>query len=119
MWHMAMTANPAPVAPDWIIPGAEVLVVRGYRDESVIRTRVAKVRKRYFTVDHRAFADLRFSLDRQGRSRGGVWSSTTRVIPLDSDEARGLLETGRRRQLANRAREACDRWVHSRKRDDR
>jgi hypothetical protein len=117
--EVMVTTRPAPVAPEWLVPGVEVLVVRGHWDERVTKTTVAKVHKRYFTVDYRMFADCRFSLDRQEHRGPGMWGVTRKVIPLDGDEARSLIDADRRRRLEDQARKACEQWIVSRKRDDR
>ncbi len=109
----------APTAPSWVTPGAPVLVIRGYRAPTITETTINKVHKRYFTVDLRWANDLRFPLDTQTHRTAGTWSCETRVILLDSDEARTMLETQRRRDLVNTALEACDQWRRNRSQDNR
>lgn len=109
-----MTTRPAPEKPDWLVPGVAVLVVRGWKDDSVVRTTVSKVHKRYFTVDSMSFDGLRFSLDRQQYQSPGAFSSPTRVIPIDSDEAKKLLESARKSRLVRQASHACEQWMKNR-----
>jgi hypothetical protein len=115
-----MASKPAPVAPEWLVPGVNVLVVRGHsHSQSITRTTVEKVYKRYFTVDYRAFADLRFNLDRQEHHSPGMFSSSTRVVRVASDEGRKLLEVARRARLLAFARDACDQWQRTLTRESR
>jgi hypothetical protein len=105
-----MTTTPAPERPDWIVPGADVLVVKGFREQTIARTKIAKVYKRYFTVELNWCATDRFDLERQEHRSPGMWTSDVHVYPIDSDKARELIDQARRRRLVSKAREACDRW---------
>lgn len=99
----------APIAPEWVTPGTKVLVVQGYPNEkqSIAKKTIDKVYKRYFTVTD---SDLRFSLNHQGHQPADVWTSPTRVFPLDSDEAKKILEAARRRRLVKTAENAFAEW---------
>lgn len=100
-----------PVAPEWLVPGAEVVVIHGrYQDETVIPTTVARVYKRYFTVAHESFAGGRFSLDRQERRGTGTWAMTTQVLQRGSPEATRYVEASRKRRLLRVAKDACVEW---------
>jgi hypothetical protein len=114
-----MTTNPAPVAPSWLVPGVEVLVIRGHREDSVTWTRVARIRGWYFTVEHPSCEDLRFSLDSQEHRSRYMWGSSIRAIQFDSDEARKLWEADRRHRLISCARDACVTWTRYQNRDNR
>lgn len=93
--------------PDWLVAGAEVVVVLGYsRYERVMQTRIKKVSTQRFTV-HGAPNQFRIS---DQKHSGGDYGPPSRVYPLDSDAARYALAGARRRKLENIASHACATW---------
>lgn len=105
---------------DWIRPGTKV-VVYTYggvsRSESPSVTVIVKVATKSFTVEGDS---LRYSINRQESPRqGGTWGWTRKVTPLESDEARGVLERARHERLMSRARAAVDAWDRQRTRENR
>jgi hypothetical protein len=89
-------------APEWLVPGAPVVVYnRGGTSTpgNPTKTKVNKVATKSFTVEG---STERFQIRR------------SRVVaPLDSDEARHELSEARKRKLARLAQHACEQWMRS------
>lgn len=102
--------------PEWLVPGAEVVVVHGHYGENVNTTTINTIAKRSFTVSG---SDRRFSIDRQEHRPRDVWSSTWHVYPVESDEGQEFLAAKHQRRIEREARNACDRWMRNRTRENR
>lgn len=99
-------------APSWLTPGAKVIVHRTSIGTSRIKvTTIAKIATKSFTV---AGSPARYRINTLDRHETGTWGAWERIIPLDSDEGRKLLDEERRRRLIVLARNACDRWMVAR-----
>ncbi len=109
--------------PEWLAPGAKVLVYTANTTVASTRhlkiTTVKKLAGKSFTVDDEY--EPRFKLaDQSGRIQHGGFSSTIRmVVPFESDEARLQLEGLRLYRLQARARNAVETWMRSRNRWNR
>jgi hypothetical protein len=107
-----MTTKPAPTAPDWLVPGAKVLIQTfGNHTEHIKISSVNKIAAQSFTVD--GFPH-RFKIATQIYNAPGTWGGHSRVIPVDSDEARKLIGIARKSRLDRIARNACDNWIRLR-----
>lgn len=107
-----MNTTDLPAKPDWLTPGAKVIVHRTSTGTSRIKvTTIAKIATKSFTV---ADSPARYRLSTLDRHETGTWGAWERIIPLDSDEGRELLDRERRRRLVVQARNACDRWMVAR-----
>lgn len=104
-------------APDWIYPGAEVIVWRDIPGAGMLatyhRTKVAKVAGKSFTVEK--FSD-RFQLaDLSTRRQGSTWSGWYyRVVPIGSDKHYELRAARKRENIMAAARDAAETWQRSR-----
>lgn len=109
-----------PTAPEWLVPGAPVVLYSegGTSSSRGVQTsRVVKVAKQSFTVESEPHR--RFRIDTCSSRGPGTWDATRYVVPLDSDRARTELEGARRRLLASKARNAVDEWLSKRTRTTR
>lgn len=99
-------------APDWLVPGADVLLYTDARPGDPLdlkQAKVAKVATQSFTVDDKR--EPRFKLDTLCAVRpGGLISRVRRVVPLDSDRARQKLREERIRGLTHEADRLYDAW---------
>lgn len=102
------------VKPDWLVPGAEVVLYSTGSDRLHIRRdRVKKVAGQSFTVEGEH--EPRFRISRMEASCGSDWSSYwRRVVPLDSDKARELLAMARRQRLISNVDSAYEDWRRDR-----
>lgn len=105
--------------PAWVVPGTPVLVIAGRDGMHLTVTSIAKVHKRYFTVDHYIYTDKRFSLDRQEARAGDIWTTNPVVVPVGSPRGREVLAEKRRRVLVRHAETACTKWQRDPTRDNR
>lgn len=105
--------------PDWLKPGAEVVVwTDGYgrRVLHVTRATVAKVAQKSFTVE--GVTD-RFDIRTMTAKGGGAWDRGRSVAPADSDQAKAVLESARHQRLTYKARAAVEAWEKKRTRETR
>lgn len=94
--------------PEWLIPGAKVIVHRtGTYASHIKTTSIAKIETKSFTVEGSPF---RYQIRTLDRHEPGAWGAREQVIPVDSDEARKLLSDDHRRKLVRKAQSACDRY---------
>lgn len=110
-----MNVKALPDVPDWLVPGAEVVLYStggAGVPRDVRRDTIAKVTKHSFTVtgEH----EPRFRIDRCSADQGGTWGWTRHVVPAGSDVARAELAGARHRRLIAKADMAYDAWRHSR-----
>lgn len=111
-----MTTRPAPVAPDWLVPGAKVVVHSSYGGtQRASRAEVAKVAVHSFTVTG---SPIRFRIDDQ-KHYDDTTRRLTQVVPEDSPEGQKLLAASRRRMKTKRARDACQEWAREGTRETR
>jgi hypothetical protein len=102
-----MGTRPAPQKPEWLAPGAEVVVktTGGYgMNTQVTQTTVKTVSTHFFTVEG---MPNRFRVATQDHHETGHGSRYSHVFRLDTDEARRWLDASRRAKLIAAAREAC------------
>lgn len=86
--------------PEWLIDGAEVVVVRyGSRTETAVKTRIKKVSTKSFTIED---TQNRFRNDTQIHHEPGTWSGYSKVFPRGSTEADEALRRKERGQLENK-----------------
>lgn len=108
-------------APDWLVPGAEVVVYSfgGVTTSSNVKTTtIAKVNKTTFRVADPG--EPAFRLSTCSVRQGGSWSSWIRqVVPADSETARAELAAERRRTQLMDARHAVDAWSQQLNRETR
>lgn len=105
--------------PDWLKPGAEVVIWTddyGYRVLHVKRTKVAMVAQKSFTVEG---TSDRFDVQRMATKGGGAWDRERHVAAVDSEKAKAVLEESRQQQLTHRAWAAVDQWNKKRTRENR
>lgn len=106
-----MGARPAPERPAWLVPGAEVVVKTtggyGMRTE-VTRTTIKNVSTQFFTLNDRDGMVNRFRVGTQDHHETGSGAWWSKVLPLDSSEARKWLDADRRAKLIAAAMEACE-----------
>ena len=104
------------VAPDWLIPGAEVVLYSvGNINQSphVVKTRVKKVATQSFTVEREQ--EPRFRIKTMSAECGYSWSSYTRkVLRSNSTEGQAKLREARGRRLESTADMAYAAWQNSR-----
>lgn len=103
-----MSKQQTPTTPEWLTPGAEVVVYNDGPSPAVRVTTVLKVAKLTFTVKGE---DTRFRVSRQDARQGGTWGWIRRCVPVGSDKAAQILDQHRRNKLMTRARAACDDWL--------
>ena len=107
--------------PNWLKPGAEVIVWSDYHDrkyENVKHLHVLRVAGKSFTVDDEF--EPRFPIDSFKVYTGTTWNSYyRRVMPADSDQAREIEWTVEQRRRMSAAREAVEKWEHSRTQENR
>lgn len=98
--------------PEWIKEGGFVVVYQegSQSARTAEKTIIKRVAVHSFTVHS---TDVRFRLDDQRTKRqGSSWQGwTMRCVPLDSDEARGLLAARRLIALKAKARDLCEAWI--------
>lgn len=102
--------------PDWLKPGAEVVIWTddyGRRAIGVTRTKVAKVAQKSFTVEA---TTERFDIRSMASKGVGAWDRGRFVAPAGSEKAKAVLEEVRHQQLTSRARTAVDTWNKQRTR---
>ena len=105
--------------PDWLKPGAEVVIWTddyGRRVLNVTHAKVAKVAQKSFTVEG---TSDRFDVQRMTAKGGGAWDRARHVAPVDSEKAKAVLEESRQQQLTYRASAAVDQWNKKRTRENR
>ena len=107
--------------PDWLKPGAEVVVWSDYhgdRYRHVKHLRVQRVAGKSFTVDDDR--EPRFPIDGREARMGTTWNTYyRRVAPADSDQAREIEWMNAQRDKMSRARSAVAAWEHKRTRETR
>lgn len=102
-----MTSRPAPQRPEWLVPGAEVVVrtSSSYGGRTDVReTTIKTVATHSFTING---STDRYRVATQDHHGSGNYGSFSQVFPLDSSEARRWLATDRRAKLLAAARDAC------------
>lgn len=111
----------APAVPDWIYPGAPVVVYidNHRRDDPEPRdTVVDRVAKLSFTV--KALPRERFKLADQHSKQGSGWSNWSYVaVPPDSEKAAAVKAAHDRIRRDYRAWSAVDAWRRDRNRHNR
>jgi hypothetical protein len=86
--------------PDWLVDGAEVVVVRhGNRTEGAFKARIKKVSTKSFTLEG---SPSRFRNDTQIHHEPGTWSGYSQVFPRGSTEADEALRRKEHEQLKNK-----------------
>lgn len=109
------------VRPEWLVPGAEVVVFTAGSPipRNAKRTTIHRVAAQSFTVDG---SDVRFKLTTQEyHQRSGAWGFgwTRRVVPANSIEGRRELAVESEYRLECAARDACETWTRERTRENR
>lgn len=105
--------------PDWLKPGAEVLIWSddyGRDVRGVTTTTVTKVWAKTFLVDDHAD---KFEIEGLKSRPKGTWARPTLCAPVDSDRARTVLEKLRHQNLMWDARMAVEAWGKQRTRENR
>ena len=107
------------VAPDWLIPGAEVVlysVSNFIQSPYVVRTRIKRVAAQSFTVERDQ--EPRFRIKTMSAECGSSWSGYTRkVLRSNSTEGQAKLREARGRRLESTADIAYAAWQKSRSAD--
>jgi len=96
--------------PDWLKPGAEVMIWTNNPTRGamiVISSRVLKVWKKTFSVEHHTD---KFEIRTMRSRTGSAWDPGYCCAPADSDQAREILEKARQERLTRTARTAVARW---------
>lgn len=105
--------------PDWLKPGAEVVIWTddyGLRVIGVTRTKVATVAQKSFTVEG---TSDRFDVRTMKSKTSGAWDRVRFLSPVGSEKAKAVLEEARHRKLTSRARTAVETWNTRRTRENR
>lgn len=114
--------------PDWLVPGAEVVVFTiggkgvGLGVPDAKATTITTIAAQSFCI---VGSTDRFKIRTQEHyQRGdGGWSGhfggTRRVVPLDSDEGRRELDKFRRMRLERSAHVTCETWIRKRNVENR
>jgi hypothetical protein len=104
------TAMTEPTAPEWLLPGAEVIVWHNYASRDIVEVVTSKIEtvgKRYFSVAGRP---ERFSI--RTLSHGGRdYGITRHVLPKDSDEGRRILKRAAQLRTVRYAEGKVKEWL--------
>lgn len=110
-----MTTGEAPARPEWLAPGAEVVLWTVGRSgpEQVRVDVVHRVAAKSFQVCHPSEPRINIAT-LTGVISEGAWSRSRHVAPAGSDKAREVLRADRVRELTSAADRAYDAWRRSR-----
>lgn len=121
---METTVNAGRTVPDWLVPGARVLlytVFAGGQTAQVVKTTVDRVATRSFTVTRDG--EPRFPIAELPVANvvdvSDLVVPQRHCVPLDSAEARRMLADDRTRMLIAKADLALSRWQRERTRSAR